>query len=416
MLPNTIIKEIEKLLKGFLWCQGPLTNEKVKVASKQVCLPKDQGGLGIKSLKKWNDVLLVKQLWKIIEGKESLWVKWVNVVKLKGKSIWDIEENYNDSCGWKKLLELRNKIKQHVYYYIGDGSKVSMWFDKWDYNGPICDIISRRMWYDERYSDNEIVVDILSNGVWVWPVYWVERMTSEDIHHNSFVPARDSLPPKSCGRPKGVREEHCVFCDDRNGVWVWPVYWVERFPKLSRIDAPKISNDTNDKVYWLDNQKEKKEFSTKQVWMDLKDNVGKVNWHHVVWYSQFQPRHAFLLWLAIKERLATQDRMGDIGCQNELKSIVAVIAQTKANKNIGRVINILVLAATVYYIWQERNWRIFKPKKRSMEQVQLIIIENVKIRLMSFKVRQTSIVIKVADAWSLKWDNMYLKAAEEKHD
>ncbi|GKD74120.1 RNA-directed DNA polymerase, eukaryota, reverse transcriptase zinc-binding domain protein [Tanacetum coccineum] len=112
MLPSSTINEVEKLLKGFVWCQGPLTSGKAKVAWKQVCLPKEQGGLGIKSLKKWNEVLLIKQLWKIIEGKESL-------------------------------------IKARVFYSIGDGRNVSMWFDKWDSNGPLCDIIPRREWYRE---------------------------------------------------------------------------------------------------------------------------------------------------------------------------------------------------------------------------------------------------------------------------
>ncbi|GKE29860.1 hypothetical protein Tco_1445244, partial [Tanacetum coccineum] len=31
------------------------------------------------------------------------------------------------------------------------------------------------------------------------------RMMLEGIHHKSFVPAGDSLPPKPCGRLKGVR-------------------------------------------------------------------------------------------------------------------------------------------------------------------------------------------------------------------
>nr|GEX81330.1 hypothetical protein [Tanacetum cinerariifolium] len=133
MLPNSIITEIEKLLKGFLWCQGPLNSGKAKVA--------------------W------KQLWKIIDRKESLWVKWVIVVKLKGTIIWDID------------------------------------------------------------------------------------------------------------------------------------------------------------VYWLDNQNDKKEFSTKQVWSDLGDINEKVDWCHVVWFKQFQPRHAFMLWLVIKERLSTQDRLARWNCQ-----------------------------------------------------------------------------------------------------
>ncbi|XP_071740793.1 uncharacterized protein [Rutidosis leptorrhynchoides] len=70
---------------------------KVKVAWKTICLPKNQGGLGIKPLKRWNEVLLFKQLWKIIAQQESLWAKWVNVVKLKGKSIWDVGEESSDS-------------------------------------------------------------------------------------------------------------------------------------------------------------------------------------------------------------------------------------------------------------------------------------------------------------------------------
>ncbi|GKC73281.1 hypothetical protein Tco_1119164 [Tanacetum coccineum] len=32
------------------------------------------------------------------------------------------------------------------------------------------------------------------------------------------------------------------------------------------------------------------------------------------------------------------------------------------------------------------------------------------MRLMSFKVKQTSVVLKVVDTWNLKWDSMYLRA------
>nr|GEX17268.1 hypothetical protein [Tanacetum cinerariifolium] len=62
MLPITTIKELEKLMKGFLWCQGPLTPGKAKVAWKVVCMPKEQGGLAIKSLKMSKETLLIKKL------------------------------------------------------------------------------------------------------------------------------------------------------------------------------------------------------------------------------------------------------------------------------------------------------------------------------------------------------------------
>ncbi|GJT01793.1 RNA-directed DNA polymerase, eukaryota, reverse transcriptase zinc-binding domain protein [Tanacetum coccineum] len=56
LLPKQVIYEINKLLKGFLWCQGELTKGKAKVSWNKICKPKDQGGLGLKNLSVWNEV------------------------------------------------------------------------------------------------------------------------------------------------------------------------------------------------------------------------------------------------------------------------------------------------------------------------------------------------------------------------
>ncbi|GKE79138.1 RNA-directed DNA polymerase, eukaryota, reverse transcriptase zinc-binding domain protein, partial [Tanacetum coccineum] len=145
MLPNSVIHELDKLFKRFLWNSCKSAQGKARVAWKIVSRPKDQGGLGIKPLKKWNEVLLITHLWKIIEDKESLWVKWVNVVKLKGRSIWEIEDCQNDSWGWKQLLGIRDLIKSHVKYKVGNGSKVFMWYDNWSNLGPFEKIIPKKV-------------------------------------------------------------------------------------------------------------------------------------------------------------------------------------------------------------------------------------------------------------------------------
>ncbi|GKB25726.1 RNA-directed DNA polymerase, eukaryota, partial [Tanacetum coccineum] len=59
--------------------RGDSCKGKVKVAWADVCKPKDQGGLGFKSLELWKKTLLVKHLWNIASRKDSLWVKWINV-------------------------------------------------------------------------------------------------------------------------------------------------------------------------------------------------------------------------------------------------------------------------------------------------------------------------------------------------
>nr|GEZ79976.1 hypothetical protein [Tanacetum cinerariifolium] len=131
------LKEIEKALKGLLWCQRELKRGAAKVAWKVICGPKSQGCLGIKSLGPWNEALLCKHLWNIIDKKDSLWVKWVNMVKLKGKSLWEIEIEDNDSGTWKAILNLRSKLRDSVWKKIRDGKSTNIWFDKWCDEGPL---------------------------------------------------------------------------------------------------------------------------------------------------------------------------------------------------------------------------------------------------------------------------------------
>lgn len=71
ILPGSIIKDIEKLLRGFLWSQGDLKPGKTKVSWNVVCLPKEDGGLGVRRLKIWNKALMTNLIWKILTHKES---------------------------------------------------------------------------------------------------------------------------------------------------------------------------------------------------------------------------------------------------------------------------------------------------------------------------------------------------------
>nr|GEY05360.1 reverse transcriptase domain, reverse transcriptase zinc-binding domain protein [Tanacetum cinerariifolium] len=50
ILPSALMFELEQVMRGFLWCQGDTQRGKVKVAWVDVCLPKKEGGLGIRRL------------------------------------------------------------------------------------------------------------------------------------------------------------------------------------------------------------------------------------------------------------------------------------------------------------------------------------------------------------------------------
>ncbi|GKC26370.1 RNA-directed DNA polymerase, eukaryota, reverse transcriptase zinc-binding domain protein [Tanacetum coccineum] len=156
-LPKSTVKDIKRILKGFLWCEGDLARGKAKITWKIVCKPKCKGGLGFKDLGKWNEVLLTKHIWNIAAHKESLWVKWVHIVKLKGKSFWEVNIKSNDSWIWKVLLNLGEKARHHIEYKVGNGRLISAWYDKWN-----------KIWKDEWSSVfldlNKIPIPTLSDS------------------------------------------------------------------------------------------------------------------------------------------------------------------------------------------------------------------------------------------------------------
>ncbi|KAM6568616.1 hypothetical protein CsatB_016601 [Cannabis sativa] len=112
ILPQSVIKEVERLCRGFLWgVKGD--RSKIHLASwDKVCLPKSFGGLGFKNGASWNRSILGKFVWAIMDKHDILWVKWVNNIYLKGADFWDYELRGDVSWYWRKLCHLRNHFSK----------------------------------------------------------------------------------------------------------------------------------------------------------------------------------------------------------------------------------------------------------------------------------------------------------------
>ncbi|GJT55301.1 RNA-directed DNA polymerase, eukaryota, reverse transcriptase zinc-binding domain protein [Tanacetum coccineum] len=134
-IPKTVVKEIDSILKKFLWGNG--VKGRSKVSWNDVCKSKKEGGLGIKNLGDWNEV---------------------NLVKLKGKSFWVIEEEPGDSGTWKALLDLKRKKFSLILF-----TKLGM---------------VREFLY------------LIENGKWSWPESWsmrfnqIRHLQVPDINNN----------------------------------------------------------------------------------------------------------------------------------------------------------------------------------------------------------------------------------------
>ncbi|PWA65424.1 reverse transcriptase zinc-binding domain-containing protein [Artemisia annua] len=103
-----------------------------------------------------------------------------------------------------------------------------------------------------------------------------------------------------------------------NGSWRWPEVRSEMFPMLNSLQVPELNYNSCDDTKWRDHNGNLVDFTTKQAWLTLSQQHEEVAWNKVVWFSQGNTRHAFILWMAIKGKLQTQDRIMSVICLGEI--------------------------------------------------------------------------------------------------
>ncbi|GJX17719.1 hypothetical protein Tco_0218551 [Tanacetum coccineum] len=200
--------------------------------------------------------------------------KWVNLVKLKEKGIWEVEANSSDSCGWKNMLALRDRIKGHVIHEARNGQgilcqselKVVQENTLTLVDGRVLKHTARSIWIDQhglrKIKERGGPVSSLE----VYQCCHTKRgLVSENITTRAKRVAvhRARQPVAALQLIILVSSsQECMVVADMlvNGEWRWPITWYTRFLILQTIAVPVLQNET------------------KQVWLDLRTNGPKVPW------------------------------------------------------------------------------------------------------------------------------------------
>jgi len=159
-LPRECIRDIDKLCSSFLWSGQDLNPRKAKVSWDDVCKPKKEGGLGLRSLKEANDVCCLKVVWKIVSHGNSLWVKWIEKFLLKNETFWFVKENTTlGSWMWRKLIKFREKAKNFCKVEVNKGNCTSFWYDDWSNMGQMVEKVGDRGMIDMGIQRQMTVVE-----------------------------------------------------------------------------------------------------------------------------------------------------------------------------------------------------------------------------------------------------------------
>ncbi|KAL6205027.1 hypothetical protein ACLB2K_022292 [Fragaria x ananassa] len=169
ILPKKVLKDIEKRLRCFLWAGNCSGRAVTKVAWSEICLPKYEGGLGIKDLHCWNKALMISHIWNLVSSSSNFWTDWVKVYLLKGNSFWNAPLPSICSWNWRKLLKIRELCCSFFVNIIGDGRATSLWFDNWHPLGPLTLRWSSNIIGKSGLSKSAMVSDVICNNLWRFP-------------------------------------------------------------------------------------------------------------------------------------------------------------------------------------------------------------------------------------------------------
>ncbi|GJR83858.1 reverse transcriptase domain, reverse transcriptase zinc-binding domain protein [Tanacetum coccineum] len=195
--------------------------------------------------------------------------------------------------------------------------------------------------------------------------------------------------------------------------------WLDRIPSLSSIHVPNLSVDCDAVLLWHDLNGNLRPFSVACAWDSLRSRADVVDWFHVVWFPQCIPRHVFHMWLVTKQKLKTQDRLRqwDVAPSTDLNLLRCPLCDlvpdshshlffecpfSMQGKSVVSIISRLLLAATSYYIWIERNSRLFKKKASTVPHIVQVIASMVRLKLVTFKFKKVTTLSRLLlDQWKI---------------
>jgi hypothetical protein len=289
--------------------------------------------------------------------------------------------------GMEELLKLRLEARDLLSHEVGDGSTISLWHDRWHPNGVLYQTYGHRIVHDAASNLQAKVSSVIQNKEWCWCPARLEDMA-------------------------------------------------EIQSKLSLIQIKE-----SDKAVW--SLTTAGNFNCAATWKHLRSKQIEVPWWKLIWFQGAIPKHCFIGWLAMKDRLTTKDRLllwginVDLVCQfcrqymedrNHLffkcsfssriwKYIMGLCLASSAPdnwdlllecgiKNLkGRSFRVTLCKiawwATLYHLWQQRNARLHAGEMKSEENIIKAIRRDVKAKMEPVKSPTSILHQTLCNNWNI---------------
>ncbi|XP_026458886.1 uncharacterized protein LOC113359477 [Papaver somniferum] len=144
-----------------------------------VSIPKRWGGLGFKNLKIFNEAMITKLAWRLINEKDKKWVAILEANYFRNENILHEDISDKGTVIWKSISKGIGWIKKYHTWLIGDGKSVYAFRDNW-INGYNAQQIQENLSQNEDIPYHMKVVEFIDLNTRKWNISLLQEFFTQD--------------------------------------------------------------------------------------------------------------------------------------------------------------------------------------------------------------------------------------------
>ncbi|XP_010446064.1 PREDICTED: uncharacterized protein LOC104728833 [Camelina sativa] len=163
-LPKTTCENLESAMASFWWNSEEHSRKIHWKSWDKLCLSKDLGSLDFRNIQSFDQALLAKQAWRLVQYPDCLLDKLMKSRYYDEEIFFDASLSQRPSFAWRSILFGRDLLKKGLIKRVGNGKSMLVWLDKW-----LDDEGVRAPWRKNQFFEVGLKVSSLINprtGYW----------------------------------------------------------------------------------------------------------------------------------------------------------------------------------------------------------------------------------------------------------
>lgn len=130
-LPFSVCDDLSKVIRNFWWGSEKGKRKTHWISWDKMVMPKRQGGIGFRDMRIFNQALLARQAWRLIQQPHSLCARVLKARYYPQGHILDTVFTGQPSLTWYAIAYGLELLKKGLIWRIGNGDSVRIWRDNW---------------------------------------------------------------------------------------------------------------------------------------------------------------------------------------------------------------------------------------------------------------------------------------------